>query len=133
MAVTGNEPLSTGDLLAVMQAAQTGAFSRCATLSVKKQGMTAIGAQGVTSTSNSFTLPDGVYEVTINIPGSGIGPMTINGVDLYTGTYFLCGGTYTVSNAFDDDRSGYISIVQVGGGGGQLLASLLAAMGGGAA
>lgn len=118
MAVTGNEPLSTGDLLAVMQAAQTGAFSRCATIVSKKTGNTVISAAGITMSGLTLTLPEGVYLMRVWVPSIGYGTVTLNGNQLSSGDYYLAGGSYTLSGAaFEDtDKFGLVSIVQLGGG-----------------
>ena len=133
MAVTGNEPLSTGDLLAVMQAAQTGAFSRCATLQLSQDGSYKLSGTGITVSGRKVTLPDGVYALSVidNSGDSGNAYIKLDDTQLAPGTYYLSGGTYDLSSGSNVAR--VCTIVQVGGGGGQLLASLIAAMGGGAA
>ena len=130
MAVTGNEPLSTGDLLAVMQAAQTGAFSRCATIVAKKTGNTVISKTGITASGLNLTLPEGVYLMRVEVPSLGYGTVTLNNNQLTSGDYYIAGGSYTLSGAaFDDtDKYGLVSIVQLGGG--SNLLDLIAAMGG---
>ena len=131
MAVTDSQPVSTGNLSALLLSMEQGMDGFldsyiCAGLAANGINQSAEPVlHNVTVDGGSFTLPSGTYIMSVYGGEARIS----DGPILLPGDYVIPGGTYIISKT--DSQLTSISIVKLcNAGGGQLLADIARALGG---
>lgn len=127
MAVSGTEPVSTGDLLSIIQAASI--ITSCATLLIQDNDINVVSAEGITCSGENVTMPSGIYLMNLDLPGGFDGEFAFDDelFEMKSGQYFITGGTHKMQSRTTEDI--WVTLLRIGGGGSSLL-DLIAALGG---
>lgn len=124
MALTGNEPVSTGNLKAVLMAMakdEDGFLGAYATAACSKQDnasakptLWSACASGVSFSGTNMTLPAGVYLLSVAVETNGE-YLALGDSVLFPGDYVIAGGKSYALNVSPGSQTSF-TIVKLGGG-----------------
>lgn len=123
MAATSDQPVSTGNLSAMLMSMSQrfdGFCERHLSASGTMSSMNVISSSGVTLVGSTLSLPAGTYLLDVEISS---GSLAIDGNQVASGSYVIGGGSYTIGTT--GGETGFravLNVVQLRGGG-RLLAA----------
>lgn len=122
MAATSDQPVSTGNLSAMLMSMSQrfdGFCERHLSASGTMSDMNVISSSGVTLGGSTLSLPAGTYLLDVEVSS---GSLAIDGIEVASGSYVIGGGSYTIGTT--EESTGFravLNVVQLRGG--QLLAA----------
>lgn len=117
MAATSDQPVSTGNLSAMLMSMSQrfdGFCERHLSASGTMGSLQVISSSGVTLGGSSLSLPAGTYLLDVEVSS---GDLTIDGSSVVSGSYVIGGGSYALGSGTTGYRA-VLNVVQLRGGGG---------------